>query len=547
MKDNIDPFAVTDAFTDLHRAWQQDREALIQCCRSLNTAMQATHQKVLDHLQTTSKDPPDDGMELLMNWIGNLSWTSRQYYHVLCEWLTYYVDHAPKLPRDTKHKVRFWVHQIQAMLEPDNFFWANPKAVQRFFESGGESLHLGLRQWMNDLESNNGLVSLADQGRFEVGRDLAVTAGQVVFRNGLMELIQYAPQTAKVRKTPIVLVQPWINKYYIFDLSPRNSFVAYLVGQGYSVFITSWKNPGPEMRDTSFADYMLKGALQAVNVACEVCRSPQVHLAGYCIGGTLIASLMGWLAHEPPPSPVADVTLFSTLLDFSNPGDLAALIHPKAMAAIEKSMSDNGILDEHQIAAAFRLLNPGDLIWRYVVNNYFCGEAPPKSDMLYWNSDSTSLPESMCLFYLKSFYLENRIIRPNALQIGGRAIDLKKVRTPFYIVGAAKDHICPWPSTFQTCRLVGGKARYVLADEGHITGIVNPPSRWSKKRYWAGAATRLRDAQKWLDKKAPLKGSWWPDWIQWLGPRSGDSVPPPPMGSETYPPLGPAPGTYVHE
>lgn len=548
MKKEFDPLAITHTIRDLNSAWHKDREAFIQSCRTLNESIQSVNERVFARLKNASPEkPPDNGVELLMRWIDHLSWSSRQYHHVLCDWLTCYVDEAPGLSLESRKRARFWVRQIQTMLEPSNFFWTNPKAVQRFAKTKGESLNRGVRNWMGDMKAHHGLVALADQNSFQVGKNLAITPGKVVFRNELMELIQYAPQTEKVWQTPIVLIQPWINKFYIFDLSPRNSFVSFLIRQGFSVFITSWKNPGPDMRHISFEDYMRLGALQAVNVAREVCTCGQVHLAGYCIGGTLAVTLMGWLAHETQPWPVADVTLFSTLVDFSEPGDLSAIVHPETIHSVEKLMAEKGVLEDHQIATAFRLLNPTDLIWRYVGNNYFCGEPPPRSDMLYWNSDGTNLPEAMCNFYLKSFYLENRIIRSNALTIGQRPINLKNVQAPFYVVGAAKDHICPWQSTFQTCRLLGGKVRYVLSDEGHITGIVNPHSPWSKKKYWAGAATRMRNPEKWLQGKSHNQGSWWPDWINWLKLRSGDQVPPPAMGSKTYPPLCPAPGTYVHE
>lgn len=547
MKTDFDPLAIGDTFARINDAWQQKREDFSQCCQALNKAMQSAHQKVFSRAQTSLPKESASGEEILIHWVEHLAWSSRQYHHALCQWLTEYVNNAPELTAESRQKANFWVRQIRAMLEPSNFFWTNPKAVQRFVSSKGKSLNQGLRQWIDDMNIHRGLVSLCDQSSFRLGQDLAATPGQVIFRNELMELIQYAPQTEKVRQIPIVLVQPWINKYYIFDLSPRNSFVSYLVRQGFSVFITSWKNPGPEMRHISFEDYMLRGALEAVNIACDVCQSHQVHLAGYCIGGTLISALMGWLAHDKCESSVADVTLFSALLDFSDPGDLGAMIHAKAIDGIEKLAAENGVLDHHHIAAAFRLLNPDDLIWRYVVNNYFYGESPPRSDMLYWNSDSTNLPEAMCTFYLKSFYLGNLMVPPNALIIGNRSISMKNVKCPFYVVGAAKDHICPWKSTFQTCRMVGGKVRYILSDEGHITGIVNPPSPWSKKKYWPGAATRLRNPDKWLTKRSSQKGSWWPDWIHWLSPRSGIMVPPPTMGSKTYPPITPAPGTYVLE
>jgi polyhydroxyalkanoate synthase len=323
--------------------------------------------------------------------------------------------------------------------------------------------------------------------------------------------------------------------------------VGYLVRQGHTVFITSWKNPGPEMRQTGFDDYIIDGAKTAVEVAIDICKSRHVHAAGYCIGGTALAAMAGWMAGRQTPNPVSDISLFATLPDFSDPGDLAALINPETVQAIQQMVSAQGVLQAHQVASAFRLLNSTDLVWRYVVNNYFCGESPPRSDMLFWNGDGTRLPEAMCNQFLEAFYLDNRMLEPNALKVRDRAIDLRLVKQPLYIVGAAKDHICPWPATFQSCRLTGGKVRYVLADEGHITGIVNPPSPWSKKQYLAGAATRLKNKDKWRAKQQPAKGSWWPDWLAWLKPRSGRKVNPPAMGSRTYPAREPAPGTYVFE
>jgi polyhydroxyalkanoate synthase len=546
-EDRDDSSKMADALSDVNAAWMKDEEAFRRCCRALGKNLQSTHAKVLTHLQSLPENPADDGESGLVQWVGEMAWSSQQYHRVWSDWLSDCVDLAPELPDASRRQARFWINQVQTMLEPTHWFWTNPKAVQRFVQTRGESLSQGLRNWLDDATDRHGLVCLSDPESFTLGKDLAATKGSVIFRNELMELIQYAPQTETVRRVPIVLIQPWINKYYIFDLSARNSFVSYLVRQGYTVFITSWKNPGPELRHLTFEDYMIKGALQAVRISRDVCKAPRVHLAGYCIGGTLITTLMGWLAQDRTDSTVADVTLFSTLVDFSQPGDIGSLLQPEIIDAVEERMAECGILGERQIAAAFRMLNPKDLIWRYVVHNYFLGERPPKSDMLYWNSDGTNLPQAMCRFYLKTFYQENRIIIPGALQIGGRAIDLGRVQIPFYVVGSAKDHICPWRSTFRTCGLVGGKVRFVLADEGHITGIVNPPSKWSKKKYWAAAATRRRDADKWLEKQTPEQGSWWPDWVRWLGRRSGPRVQPPGMGSRSHTPLCPAPGTYVME
>jgi polyhydroxyalkanoate synthase len=546
MQPELDPFAISEAFADLNAAWRHDPDACQRSCSALTQAMLSAGEKVLAFLRNNTPDGAADCQQALLQWVRNLAWSGQQYHQVLNDWMTGYIENAPALDPATRMRALFWMRQIAGMLAPGNFFWANPKAVQRFIESRGESLNHGLDNWLEDQQTHRGLVNLADRTKFEVGRNLATTPGHVVFRNHLMELIQYSAQTDTVRQVPIVLIQPWINKYYIFDLSAQNSFASYLVRQGFSVFITSWKNPGPDMRGTTFEDYLRHGALPAVKVASRICASAGVHAAGYCIGGTLLAVLLGWLAAQGSEASIADATLFATLLDFSDPGDLGSIIHPSSVEAIEQLAAAKGVLEAHHIATAFRLLNPDDLIWRYVVNNYFFGEPPPRSDMLFWNSDGTNLPQAMCTQFLRWFYLDNRLVRPNALTVGGHAIDLRGVRQPLYVVGSAKDHICPWPSTFKTCRLVGGKVRYVLADEGHITGIVNPASPWSRKQYWAGPATRRRNGSRWLEKLTPNKGSWWPDWVAWLTPRSGERVPPP-APSSAYPPLAPAPGTYVCE
>lgn len=543
----MDQLGINEAFLDLNAAWMRDAEGLLAQCQSLNNAMKLAGEVVSEHMRDASSHASESGSDTLLHWVNNLAWSSRHYHQVLSHWLTGYISQAPNLDDDARQRAMFWFRQIIEMLTPANFFWTNPKAVQKFIKSNGESLLQGMRSWLGDVGRGDGLLELADHAAFRVGENLAVTPGQVVYRNQLVEIIQYAPQTPSTWQVPIVLIQPWINKYYVFDLSPQNSFVQYLVRQGFSVFITSWKNPTETMRHITFEDYMFQGALKAVTVARDICKSPQVHATGYCIGGTLLAALAGWLAHEKTDQPLADVTLFATLLDFAEPGDLKAFVNQHSLKVIEKMVDTDGVLRSRHMSLAFRLLNPGDLIWRYVVNNYFYGEPPPRSDMLFWNSDSTNLPGAMCLFYLKTFYLENRMVRPDDLKLGRRTISLKRVRIPIYAVGAQTDHICPWPATFQTCRLTEGKVRYILAGDGHITGIVNPPSPWSKKKYWAGAATRRRDAVRWLSDRTPETGSWWPDWISWLRLRSGVKVDPPLMGSKAYPALDPAPGTYVQE
>ncbi len=544
----LDPLAITDAFLDVNQTWlQNDRQGLMEMCLELPRAMLQAGQQACEHVQSSAADAPDGGSDLLNQWSKSMACTTRQFQETFTDWLTAYVEAAPGVDGEVRQRALFWVHQIGAMLKSDNFFWTNPKAVFRFVQSHGKSLEQGIRNLRDDLQHGDCLVSTADRQEFALGENLATTPGQVVHRNELVEIIQYAPQTATVWQTPIVMIQPWINKYYIFDLRPQNSLVRYLVDQGRTVFITSWKNPTPDMRRTTFEDYMKKGALQAIEVAREITRSPRVHATGYCIGGTLLASMMGWLARTSETTSVADITLFASLLDFQNCGDLAALINKASMPALEHLLAAKGRLEKENIAAAFRLLHPADLIWRHAAGRYFMGEAPPRSDMLFWNSDSTHLPEAMCRFYLHSFYLENRLARPDGLTLGGRPIDLRRVVQPAYVVGATDDHICPWTATFKSCGMLGGRVQYVLADQGHITGIVNPPSAWSKKKFAAGAATRRRDPQKWRNTRTFQQGSWWPHWLEWLQPRSGGRVPPPPMGSPRYPPISPAPGTYVLE
>jgi polyhydroxyalkanoate synthase len=543
----LDFLAISQTFLDLNAAWMRDAESFSAYCKSLCVDLQAAGKSAAEQLQTSKPRTGRNNGEALIDLARDLWRTSQQYHQVLTRRFTEYVNRAPDLDADIRRRAQFWIRQILEMMTPSNFFWTNPRAVQHFVKSEGESLLKGINNWLSDLQHNDGMPQLADKAAFGVGRNLAITPGQVVYRNQLLEVIQYAPRTPRCRRVPIVLIQPWINKYYIFDLSPQNSFVRYLVDQGFTVFITSWKNPTGDMSHITFEDYMLHGALQAINVARDICRSPQVHAAGYCIGGTLLVALMGWLAHEGDDQPIADATLFAALADFAEPGDLKAFVNPTVFKTVERLVAADGVLKSQYLSFTFRLLNSSDLIWRSVTNNYFYGETPPRSDMLFWNSDGTNLPGAMCIFYLRSFYQENRMVRPNGLILDHRPIDLKQVGMPIYAVGAQKDHICPWPSTFQTCRLTSGPVRYVLANEGHITGIVNPPSPWNKKQFWAGSASRRRDAAKWLQKQKPATGSWWPDWLAWLQPRSGPEISPPTMGSDQYPPLGPAPGTYVLE
>lgn len=553
MEKFFDPFGIASSFGKVRKSWIRNSPELEEMLTELNERIQDISMEEFSRLLSAngfSEKSSGDFKAILLDHVKQSSKLFRKYHRVFSEWLKAYVDRAPDLEDGDRQRAMFWSSLFANAFSPSNFFWTNPGAVKRFIDSNGESLINGFDNWIGDVCGGDNLVRIADPEAFKVGENLAYTPGAVVFRNELMELIQYSPTTESTFAVPIVLVQPWINKFYIFDLTEGNSLVRYLLDQGFTVFITSWKNPTAEMRHIGFEDYMLRGALRAIEVAKEICNVEQVHAAGYCIGGTVLAALMGWLNKAPAQEdifPIADWTTFSTLVDFSDHGELGVYISEKAVDSVEDLMAAKGYLDKKYIELAFRLLRSDSLIWRYIAHNYLHGGTPPKSDMLYWNSDSTRLPEKMCSFYLREFYLNNKLAKRDELVLAGRPIDLGRIEQPLYAVGAVQDHICPWKETFRICNMVNGPVKYILATEGHITGIVNPPSERSRKKYWAGETAGDTQPDPWLHGQQEHKGSWWTDWVSWLSERSQPMVQPPSMGSKKYPPLEKAPGRYVME
>jgi polyhydroxyalkanoate synthase len=344
-----------------------------------------------------------------------------------------------------------------------------------------------------------------------------------------------------------VIVAPWINKYYILDLDAQKSLVRFLVSRGFTVFMTSWKNPGPEARDWGLEDYMLEGVLRAVEVAREITGAERVHAAGYCVGGTILTALMAWLNRDGAPPPIAHFTLLTALADFAAPGDIEFFIDGDSLEYLEGLMERTGYLDGGAMAWSFRMLRSNGLIWHYVVHGYLYGEAPPPLDVLYWNTDTTRLPARMHATYLRECYIKNALVQADGLTIGGRGIDLGRIDQPLYMVGTEQDHIAPWKETFKLCRIVQGPVRYVLATSGHIMGVVSPPVDPPKRRYWVGDTEGHRDPEAWRAALPKVTGSWWEDWAGWLGERCGPMVPPPTLGSTRHPVLADAPGTYVLE
>ncbi len=480
----------------------------------------------------------------------------KEHYLAITRWLEDAIENTPDVPDKTRRKAAFWIRQVLNALAPSNFFWTNPEALYRCLTTGGLSVLHGAKQFGNDLAQAD--VRMVNPTPFAVGRNLACTPGRVVYRNALLELIQYAPATEKVHAIPIVIVAPWINRYYILDLDARKSLVRFLVSRGFTVFMTSWKNPGPDGRDRELDDYLLEGVLRAAEAACEVAGSTEVHAAGYCVGGTILAALMAWLNCDAEGNGqredggraaplIGHFTLFTALADFSAPGDIEFFIDGQSLGFLEGLMDQSGYLDGAAMAWSFRMLRSNGLIWHYVVHSYLYGEEPPPFDVLYWNTDATRLPARMHATYLRECYVENRLIEPDGVTLGGRAIDLRRIRQALYMVGTEQDHIAPWKETFKLCRVVQGPVRYVLATSGHIMGIISPPVDPPKRRYWVGDATGNADPEAWRAGTPKIVGSWWEDWAAWLGDRCGPLTAPPALGSDRYPVLGDAPGTYVLE
>lgn len=456
---------------------------------------------------------------------------------------------APALARHEQERAHFWIHNWLNSIAPTNFFWTNPQALQRAQETGGDSLLAGWKHFVRDALAGN--ILMVEQDAFRVGQDLGTTPGQVVFRNRLLELIHYAPATEQVRATPIVICTPWINKFYILDLNQKKSLVKYLTEQGFSVFITSWKNPGPEMREVGFDDYLQDGVAEAVRVAREFCGVPQVHLTGYCIGGTLVAAYMAWAnkRFDTDAMPVAHWTLLTTLTDFSEPGEIGVFIDEDSLGALDDIMARKGYLDGSEMAASFRLLRSNGLIWHYWVHSYLLGEPLPAFDVLFWNMDTTRMPRAMHSFYLREMYLNNQLVKRDALTLAGETIDLDRIVQPLYAVTAQDDHIAPWKACYKIRKSVNVEApvRFVLSTSGHILGIVNPPVNPPKRAYWVGEPARNDDWEHWFGQAQQQAGSWWEDWSAWLHERTGDWVPAYPAASAEFPALAAAPGSYVLE
>jgi len=466
----------------------------------------------------------------------------KQSYLLASRYLEELVEGA-ELDAQAKERARFAVRQWIDALCPANFAATNPEAMQQALESRGESLTRGLANLMGDVQK--GRISQSDEGAFEVGRNLAVTPGHVVFENELIQLIQYAPTTAQVAAHPLVIVPPCINKYYILDLQPENSFVAHAVASGNTVFMLSWRNAGPEISHLTWDDYLEKGVLTALRAAREICGSDRVNALGFCIGGTLLGAALAVLAAKGDDT-VASVTLLTTMLDFTETGQIGVFVDEASVQAREAAIGERGILPGSDLAYIFSSLRANDLVWPYVVSNYLLGARPAAFDLLFWNSDSANLPGPMYCYYVRNTYLENRLKQPGALVNCGVPVDLGKVKLPVFVLSTRDDHIVPWRSAYRTLSLLGEEKTFVLGASGHIAGIVNPPAK-KRRSYWVGEPYP-DDPDAWLQHAREERGSWWPLWSEWLARHAGGTRPAPTApGSARYKPIEPAPGRYVKQ
>ncbi len=470
----------------------------------------------------------------------------KQSYLLTADYLHHTIDNVEGLDEKTRRKIDFYTRQFISATSPTNFLATNPEVLEKTIETRGQNLLDGLNKLLEDLERGNGTLRIRQTHpeAFEVGKDLAVTPGKVIYQNDLMQLIQYSPVTDKVARRPILFVPPWINKYYILDLKPKNSLVKWLLEQGFTVFVISWCNPDAELAEKQFEDYMKEGPVAALDAVEQAVGERDVNMVGYCLGGTLLASTLAWMA-ERGETGVNSATFLTTLLDFESPGELEVFIDDEQLAGLERQMNDRGYLAGHQMAATMSSLRSNDLIWSFFVNNYLKGEDPFPFDLLFWNQDSTNMPARMHAFYLRNMYLENRLREPGGITLDGVDIDLSKVKVPAYFVSAKEDHIAPWHACYKGSQLLGGKTRFVLGGSGHIAGVINPPEK-QKYGYWLNSR-KNKDPDAWFEGAKQHEGSWWLDWVKWLEPQRGGEVPAREPGSGKLKPIEDAPGHYVLE
>lgn len=468
----------------------------------------------------------------------------KQSYLLTARWLQSTVKEVDGLDDKTARKVDFYTRQFVDAMAPSNFVLTNPEVLRTTIESGGENLVTGLKHMLEDLERGKGrlMIKMTDMDAFKVGENIAVTPGKVVFQNDLMQLVQYEPTTETVKRRPLLIIPPWINKFYILDLRPRNSFIKWAVDQGHTVFVISWVNPDERLAQKGFDDYMLEGPLAALDAMEQATGEREANVIGYCLGGTLLAATLAYMAVKGD-NRVASATYFVALTDFAEPGELSVFIDEDQLHVLEERMREHGYLEGSDMATTFNMLRANDLIWSFVVNNYLLGKEPFPFDLLYWNSDSTRMPAAMHSYYLRNMYQENKLVVPDALSLCGVPIDLRRITVPSFLLSTKEDHIAPWKATYAATQIYQGPIKFCLAASGHIAGVVNPPGQ-GKYGHWENAKLP-KDPEAWLQGAKYVNESWWPSWEKWIGRYGGGDVPARKPGDGRLKPIEDAPGSYV--
>jgi polyhydroxyalkanoate synthase len=542
--------------TEWISAWEKTLELATGWMTGVGKVQEATMAAATRHLQLMANtyarlwgQPTEDVLPADKRfrddaWSANLAFDiMKQFYLSTARWMADMTDGLEELSPELHKRASFWTQQYTDAMSPTNFAATNPAVLQETVRTGGTNLMRGMDNLLSDLQK--GRVSLVPDGSFEVGKDLAVTPGKVVYRNPLIEVIQYTPTTKKVREIPLLSIPPWINKYYVMDMRPENSMYKYLVDAGFTLFTISWKNPDESVLHLEWADYMEMGVMDALRVVKGITGSERVNTIGYCLGAIVEQVTLAYMAAQGDQS-VNAATFFTAHQDFTDIGDVEVFLSKPEIQFLEWLMkASGGYLDGRNMAATFNMLRANDLLWHYVVQNYLLGKEPPAFDLLYWNSDGTRIPAKVHSFLLREFFLGNKLKDPDAIKIREVGIDTQRITIPAYAVACERDHIVPWRGASRIRQMLGGPVRFILAESGHIAGIINHPDK-KKRGYWTNRKIAA-DPDEWLAGATKHEGSWWLDWIPWLKKHSGKLATLPTMGSEEFPPIMDAPGTYVLE
>ncbi len=547
---HADPLNIGGAFLEMTKHLMMDPQKIVQAqmelWRDYMTLWQnATRRLMGEEVEPTVTPHHDDRRFKDAAWEENTLFDFiKQSYLLTARWMQNTVREVEGLDEQTAKKVDFYTRQFVDAMAPSNFVMTNPEVLRETLDSKGENLVRGLQNLLDDLERGQGRlkIRMTDAEAFEVGSNIATSKGKVVFQNELMQLLQFEPLTEKVYKRPLLIIPPWINKYYILDLREKNSFIRWATEQGHTVFCISWVNPDERLAAKTFEDYMFEGPLAALDAIEKATGETRANVIGYCLGGTLLASTLAYMAAKKD-NRIATATYFVTLTDFSEPGELGVFIDDAQLTALEERMEERGYLEGGEMATTFNMLRANDLIWSFVVNNYLLGKDPFPFDLLYWNSDSTRMPAAMHGFYLRKMYVENKLVEPGGITLGGVKIDLRKIKTPSFLLSTREDHIAPWMSTYTATKLYSGPVTFTLAASGHIAGVVNPPAA-NKYSYWTNDECP-ESPDDWLAGATEHPGSWWPEWHKWIASRARAKVNARKPGDGELKPIEDAPGSYV--